>query len=357
MKALVIGGTGPTGPYIVDGLLKRGYEVSILHRGSHEVNLPPEVEHIHGDPHFTETLEEALGKRKFDLAVGMYGRLRFVARVLKGRVTRFISVGGGGVYQGWDTRAAPENIIIPAPEDAPLQTDPQLDMFTYRMVEAESVVMKAHQDGYYHATHFRYPTIYGSRQLAPQEWSILRRILDGRKRLILPDGGLVIRSRGYAQNMAHALLLAVDKPEKSSGQIYNVRDERLLTALSWISLICRVMNHQFEFVEMPYSLARPAHIYSWGFYHRVTDITKVKEQLGYRDVVSIEKAMELTLKWYIENRPVPSGEVEQQLRDPFDYAMEDRLIEEYKAGWQRVRELLPPALGFRHAYAHPKAAR
>ncbi|MFH1486398.1 MAG: NAD-dependent epimerase/dehydratase family protein, partial [Chloroflexota bacterium] len=52
MKALVIGGTGPTGPYIVEGLLKRGYDVAILHRGTHEIPLPTEVEHIHNDPHF-----------------------------------------------------------------------------------------------------------------------------------------------------------------------------------------------------------------------------------------------------------------------------------------------------------------
>ena len=352
VKALVIGGTGPTGPYVVGGLLERGYEVSILHRGTHEVDLPPEVEHIHGDPHFEDTLEEALGKRKFDLAVGMYGRLRFVAQVAKRRVTRFISVGAAGVYQGWHSRAAPEDILIPTPEETPLQDDREVDIFSYRMVEAESEVIKAHQAGYYNATHFRYPMIYGPRQLAPQEWCILRRILDGRSRLILPDGGLTIRSRGYAQNMAHALLLAVDEPEKSSGQIYNVSDERLLTLRSWISLICRVMNHQFEFVEMPYSLARPARVYSWGSYHQVTDITKVKEQLGYMDVVPVAKAIELTAKWYLENHP--AGEVEEQLRDPFDYATEDRLIEEFEAGWQHVRELAPPRLGFHHPYAHPK---
>ncbi len=34
--ALVVGGTGPTGPYIVEGLLQRGYQVAILHRGEHE---------------------------------------------------------------------------------------------------------------------------------------------------------------------------------------------------------------------------------------------------------------------------------------------------------------------------------
>ena len=56
MKALVVGGTGPTGPYIVNGLLERGYEVAIFHRGTHEIpEIPPEVEHIHGDPHFLET--------------------------------------------------------------------------------------------------------------------------------------------------------------------------------------------------------------------------------------------------------------------------------------------------------------
>ena len=34
MKALVVGGTGPTGPIIVQGLLDRGYEVTIYHRGA-----------------------------------------------------------------------------------------------------------------------------------------------------------------------------------------------------------------------------------------------------------------------------------------------------------------------------------
>ena len=32
MHALVVGGTGPTGHFIVNGLLSRGFEVSILQR-------------------------------------------------------------------------------------------------------------------------------------------------------------------------------------------------------------------------------------------------------------------------------------------------------------------------------------
>ena len=61
MQALVIGGTGPTGPFVVEGLLQRGYQVAILHRGIHEVEFSQPIEHLHADPHFVETLEQALG--------------------------------------------------------------------------------------------------------------------------------------------------------------------------------------------------------------------------------------------------------------------------------------------------------
>ena len=56
MKALVVGGTGPTGPLITQGLLDRGYEVSIYHRGYHEAEEMPKVHHhIHGDPFSKQT--------------------------------------------------------------------------------------------------------------------------------------------------------------------------------------------------------------------------------------------------------------------------------------------------------------
>lgn len=354
MKALVFGGTGPTGPYIVNGLLKRGYQVTIFHRGTHEVDLPPEIEHIHGDPHFVETLEEALGGRTFDVALVMYGRLRFVAQVMRERTPRFISVGGGGVYRKWINPTSEDLTLIPTPEDAPLQVHPEMNKFTYRMVEAEWAVMEGHSMGRYNATHFRYPLVYGPRQLSPREWCIVRRILDGRQRLILPDGGLGLHSRGYAENMAHAVLLAVDKPEASAGQIYNVRDEGVLTVKDWVRVIAKMMGHRFELVEMPYALARPARVYSGRSEHQVMDISKLKAELGYQDVVPIEKAVEISARYYIDHRPEPGGETEQQLRDPFDYATEDQLIDEYYELAQKVRELAPPALGFRHPYAHPK---
>jgi hypothetical protein len=70
LKALVIGGTGPSGHFIVNGLLRRGYQVAILHTGRHEVKeIPDTVEHIHTDPFSESALTGALGNRSFDLTV------------------------------------------------------------------------------------------------------------------------------------------------------------------------------------------------------------------------------------------------------------------------------------------------
>ena len=85
MKALVIGGTGPTGPHIIGGLEARGYKVTMLNRGSRDSSaIANSVERLIGDPHFVDTLESALAGRTFDVVVATYGRIRIVADVVAG---------------------------------------------------------------------------------------------------------------------------------------------------------------------------------------------------------------------------------------------------------------------------------
>ena len=85
--ALVIGGTGPTGPLIVNGLTRRGYKVTILHTGRHETDLiSDEVEHIHTNPFDRNASADAINTRTFDLGVVMYGRLRDLVELLAGKI-------------------------------------------------------------------------------------------------------------------------------------------------------------------------------------------------------------------------------------------------------------------------------
>jgi len=356
VKALVIGGTGPTGHYIVNGLLRRGYDVAMLHTGRHEVaEIPAVVEHIHTDPFDESALRAALGNRTFEVTVAAYGRLRRIAEVMKGRTGRFISIGGAPAYRGYMNPGVlhPKGLPIPASEDStPLLFAEEEDTKGWRVVKTEEAVFAHHPQ----ATHFRYPHLYGPYQIAPREWSIVRRILDGRRAIIVPEDGLSINHCGYVENAAHALLLAIDQPQASVGQIYNCGDERQLTLRQVIEVIARALGAELEIVSMPWEFAIPARplISQASTTHRVLDMTKLKMQLGYRDVVAPERGLEITAHWLKAHPLDPDGNEVRILQDPFDYRAEDELIAAWKhlcAQMPRVKFAREP--GYTAAYSGP----
>jgi nucleoside-diphosphate-sugar epimerase len=353
MKALVVGGTGPTGPFLVNGLLQRGYEVAILHRGTHEVpEIGPEVEHIHADPHFRETLDQALAGRSFDLVLATYGRIRFVAEATVGKAARFISIGGVPCYRGYYNSKAnfPSGMPVPIPEDAPLVDNEADERFGYLIATTEHEVLRCHPN----AAIFRYPYVYGPYQLVPREWSIIRRILDKRKFILLPDNGLALMTHGYAENLAHAVLLAVDQPRASAGQAYNCGDEIQLTMRQLAEVIARTMNYELEIVSVPGGVPVRAGA-MLPHHHGMVDIFKLRHQLGYRDVVGSVEAVQRTVRWYLDHPLEYGGDMERRLLDPFDYDAEDRwmsIAREYqrKMAEVEVRKPGPSA----HPYPHPK---
>ncbi|MGE0714293.1 MAG: NAD-dependent epimerase/dehydratase family protein [Alphaproteobacteria bacterium] len=352
-EALVIGGTGPTGPYVVEGLIARGYKVTVLHSGQHEVPLPDEVPHIHADVHFRETLEAALGRKTWDVVLAMYGRLKLTADVMVGRTGRLISIGGGQAANVEPTLWGPGGRCLSRPPEWLTRPKRGWDHFFGLMHEAEDAVMARHAAGDYVATHLRYPPIYGPRQLADSDWSVVRRILDGRKQFIIADHGLKLETRCYAANAAHAALLAVDQPEASAGRTYNVGDQQVLTMLERVTLIARGLGHEWELVSMPYELARPFHPVGRGRAHLVLDCRAIADELGYRDLVSAEEALPEAARWLAANPPERGGELERQLGDPFDYAAESAMIAAWKEAKERVAAVPFPDYVIAHPYRHP----
>lgn len=354
MNALVIGGTGPSGPHMVNGLLERGYEVTVLHGGFHEVEFAQPVEHIHTDPHFKETLEGPLEGRQFDLVIATYGRVRIAVEVLKGKTNRLITVSGGSVYAASrDPRWGPLGAPPARPEDGPLQEDPAIRGLGYPIWVTEQAILNAHREGHFNTTILRYPLVYGPNAPANADWSIVRRVLDRRPQFVLGNGGLAITRRGFGPNMAHAVLLAVDQPEACAGQVYNAGDDFQHTYRQRVELIAATLGHEFEYIDMPASLARRVSRQSAGQEHMAFDTTKIRSQLGYRDVVPAAEATALAARWLADNPPPPGGEVEEQLGDAFDYAAEDAIIKAYQAGVAAAEAVAATEIENAHMYRHP----
>jgi nucleoside-diphosphate-sugar epimerase len=348
-RILVIGGSGPTGPHIINGLTDDGHDVTMLHTGAHELDEVQHVPHLHGDVRSVEGLTEVVSGHEFDTVIATYGRLRAIAEVFAGRVDHLISVGGAPAYMGYfnSDRFDPPGLPVPTDESAPTATEDD-DGKSYRIARTEELLFDLHPT----ASHFRYPYVYGPRQLVPREWSITRRILDGRRHIVLPDDGLNLTTFGYVENLAHAVLLAVGN-DRAKGEIFNCGDEECLTLRAVVELIADEFDHDWEIVSMPAEVATPARplMFQHRTTHRVLDLTKAKDLLGYRDVVPARDAVRRTARWLAENRPTPGGQEEVVLEDPFDYAAEDALIASWKEAISHVRQPIyevAPGLGLHY---------
>ena len=333
MEVLVIGGTGPSGPLIVNGLFGRGHSVTVLHTGRHEVpTLPPEsaVPHIHADPFDEASFRNGLGDRTFDVVFAMYGRLRMVVDVLVGRTPRLFSIGGVPVYPGFANSedCYPTGMRAPSREPSAGVGDGTSTKIR-RIWESEQLVFERHPS----ATHFRYPYIYGPNQVVPREWPIVRRALDRRPFLLLADGGLTLFSHAFVENAAHAVMMAVDQIDRSAGRVYNVSDDYVLSLAQVAEVVMDEVGHQMELLSLPLSVARPAHslLQNDTTHHRLIDASLIRAELGYRDLVDPIEALRRTIRWQVEHLGPDSSTVDRVVEDPYDYAAEDRLVELHRA--------------------------
>jgi nucleoside-diphosphate-sugar epimerase len=344
MKALVIGGTGPTGPHIVEGLKTRGYEVVLLHRGLHEDGAPADVEHIHTDPYSSDALSEALSGRHFDVALGLYGRVRAIGEAVRGHCDHLICTSGIAVYQGMGDPAAtsPTGMAVLAREDAPL-VDPETGKprLAAAIRRAEDSVLALGAAGEYRVSGVRYPQVYGPRNSIPWEWPVLKRLLDGRTRMIVPDDGLWIVSRCAARNAAELVLAIVDNPDVAEGQYYNIADDEQFTVRQLGELIAEAAGRSIDFIGVPSSIGRSAFddfVAPGGRPHALVDISKARRELGYQQVVSPLLALAETVAWLTAN-PV-SHEQYPNYHPWLDYESEDRILDAYLAAHDQLQTSL-----------------
>ena len=357
MHVLVIGGTGPTGIPLVQGLVDRGHHVTILHRGTHErPETPAAVEHLHTDPFDEDALRAALDGRTFDVAYAMYGRLRMIAEVLRGRTGRFVSVGGVPAYRGWMNAWLydPPGLPVPVGEDAPTVDDAEDDEKGYRIVRTEEAVFAAHPD----ATHFRYPYVYGPYQLdaarvdrrAPHP----RRPRAHRRRRRRPHAApprlhREHRPRAAARARAARRRRREDLQHRRRGGAVGPPGRRARRRGARPPARDRVDALRPRGARP--GRCSPSRCRPTG----CSTSRGSRTDLGYHDVVPARRPSARTARWLAEHPLRAAAPEEHVLTDPFDYAAEDRLIDAWHGGTRhraRVRRTTPePRYGL--AYSGP----
>jgi nucleoside-diphosphate-sugar epimerase len=221
------------------------------------------------------------------------------------------------------------------------------------VVAGERAVLDTHAAGAFSATYLRYPIIYGRRAWVGFERGIVRRLLAGRRRLLLPDGGLSIFTRCADRNAAGFVAGVVDHAEVAAGQVYNCADDGQFSLYQWTQMICAAVGVEAEIISVPLDWARP--VWSMlptgplGSPHTLVDTTKARRDLGRTNVVRPEDALDALVR-HLVDEPADGRAIEA------DVAAEDVIIDACQRTGRRLAETLgwgPVDEPFDHPYDHP----
>lgn len=337
MKVLLIGGSGFIGPHVARQLTAQGHHVAVFHRGQAKIALPDRALQILGD---RQVLAESVPRfRRFapdvvvDFILSSERQATDLMNAMRGTVGRVVALSSGDVY-----RAAG---ILHGLEPGPLQPVPLTEaselrthrrpyppealamlrnVFAwldddYDKIPVEQAVMG---DSVIRGTVLRLPMIYGPGDPLHRLHPILKRMDDGRRAILMQEELAQWRGlRGYVENVAAAITLAVISPQ-AAGRIYNVGELESFSEQEWAQHVGRVAGWKGTVLALP-KPQTPAHLqipYN-AAQHWTASSARIREELGYREPISLDAGLERTIAWERANPPAAI--------DPkqFDYAAED----------------------------------
>jgi nucleoside-diphosphate-sugar epimerase len=338
MRILVIGGTGFIGRFVTQQLLAKGHEVSLFDRGVTPANLPLEVNRIRGDrQHLTDyrqTFEQLAPDVVLDTIAFTEADAQSTMAAFSGIARRVVVISSQDVYRARDIFWQRETGIIdtvPLTEDAPLRsqlypyrdTDLSsqlpLDYENYDKILVERVVMS---DPSLPSTIVRLPIVYGIGDHQHRVYPYIKRMEDRRSAIVLAESYANWRGcYGYVENVAAAIVLAI-VDERAKHRIYNVSESFSRSQAELIREIGEIVGWSGEVAIVPKSdLPAGDEIPFQIEQDWVSDSTRIRQELNYREPIDRGEALRRTITWERSNPPEVCSQI-----GLLDYETEDVIL-------------------------------
>ncbi len=329
MQALLIGGTGFMGPHVARLLIREGHQVAVFHRGRAQNILPEGVQHIAGD---RNALADSIPEfRRFapdvvvDFVLSSERQARHLMSSMRGITQRVVALSSGDVYRA----AAILHRLDPGPlQPVPLTEESELrlnrnpyppealtmlrNVFPwlddeYDKIPVEQVVMG---DSEIRGTVLRLPMVYGPGDPLHRLHPILKRMDDGRPAILMQEEAAQWRGlRGYVENVAAAIALAATSPQ-AAGRIYNVAEADAFSDQEWAQHVGRIAGWKGKVIALPKERTPPhLQIAHNAAQHWTASSARIRKELGFREPIALDTALERTIAWERANPPAMVIEV------------------------------------------------
>jgi nucleoside-diphosphate-sugar epimerase len=127
---------------------------------------------------------------------------------------------------------------------------------------------------------------------------------DGRPAILVQESTAAWRwMRGYSVDVAYALALTVESSERAGG-VYHVAYSDATPLTDWVRRIAAVVGWDGRIVTVPAPLLPESLRLDGNFeQHFDVDSSRIRDELGYAEVVDERTALERTIEWERANPP------------------------------------------------------
>ena len=317
MRVVVIGGTIFVGRAVVEELVAAGHDVMVVHRGQHEPDDLPEVEHLH-----VPRLELAGRERDLnafrpdavlDATAGVAAHADAVLEVMGD--WRLLALSSMDVYRAYGSlNAGTLSDGAPLDETSPVREErypyrgeiPGMDNYEKLDVEERYLAREG--------TVCRLPIVYGPRDYQRREWPVLLRIVSGRPQIPVGAGSWMC-SRGSCDELARGIRLALEA-DVAVGEVFNLCEWPVLPVRMWWDEVVRaagdVTGHHAELVPVPeHLLPDDLQMGAAQAQHLMVSPTKAHSLLGWAhvDPLGAEGPVVASVAWHLANPPNHEAEV------------------------------------------------
>lgn len=315
MKAVVIGGTGHIGTYMVPQLVEKGFEVISLSRGKrkpfHENIAWKKVHQVTVDRDKQEqnnNFSEIILGFKPDVVIDMIcftlDSAQKLYEPLKGKIKQFLHCGTIWVH-GYSEE-------VPTTEDQPKR--PFGEYGIQKAATADYLLNRPDSD----ATAV---TVLHPGQIVGPGWlpvnpqgnlnsDVFVKLLRGEE-LILPNFGMETLHHVHAADVSQAFIKAALNPEKAKGQEFHVVSEQAITLRAYAEKLAQYFDVEANLSFKPFDELKKLinQEDAEATYGHIThspncSIKKAKKLLGYKPVYSSMEAIYESIKWLIDNKQI-----------------------------------------------------
>lgn len=335
-SALIIGGTGQIGRAAAARLLQDGWSVVLAARNPDRVpaELAPDVRSVRVDRADDASLDAAVGEG-VDLLVDCVAFTAADARqlvALGDRLGSVVAVSSASVYRDAEGRTLDEatgvddfpHLPVPITERQPTVA-PGDATYSTQKAAMERVLLESDL----RATAVRPCAIHGTGTRFSREWHFVKRVLDGRRVVVLAHRGESRFHTTAAENLAELIALAARRPGR---RVVNCGDPDPPTVARIARTVADALGHEWLEVLLPGAPPSEALANPWSVPRPlILDMAAAEIELAYRPVTTYERAAARTCRWLVEATagrdwrdvlPVSA----RHMADGFDYAAEDAFL-------------------------------